>query len=500
MYLSTFYKMLTSIYLIIYLYLIFYSLIIHKKNNVDRFLLNIINIMSVLLFLLGYRIYASDSIYIKNQSYELYIICEQLIISMLYIFILGLCKPYIKIDFKYRLYVYIYPTITAIAILTGLVDINFTGREIFLNYDIVTTLMYDNTILYTNSFYSLMIIVIILKLLLERISASRSYRTYYISFLILFFALIIYKIYMMANLINMLDLVFFNATLMIFINLIVFKYIGERNLLLSREYVFNKLSTAYVMVDNNLNIADYNMNFEKLFLSCVDKEDRTNLNKLLAKFKFEKLKEYNDEYIFIKETQNEKKYYVIVSTNLGDVEDETVGKLIEFIEITDKIELIKKQSNLLNIDELTGLYSRRYYYEVVEDYNKKEFLPVGFFSFDINNLKVINDTYGHKFGDKYLIANSRALSELLPSNSVIARAGGDEIIAIVPNCDEVLAKEIFDKVESKNKEITVKPYNKVDVSVGYALKTSLVQNSDDILTIADENMYIHKQKNKKGRK
>ncbi len=499
MYIEAIYRIIISIYILIYFHLISYEFLIHKKKNYNMTSLKLINILSVFLFLVGYKIYLTDSIYIKNQYYEIYFICEQIIISMLYMFMLKLCKPYIKIDWRYRLYVYIYPVITAVLIIFGSIDIYFTGNIFFQNYDMTTMLAYENTLLYTSAFYTLIAIIVILKLLLEKISITRTYRAYYFAYFTLFFALIIYKLYMMASLLSMLDLVFFNSTIIIFINIVTFRYVSETNLLLSREHVFNKLSTAYVMVDNNSNIIDYNNNFEKLFLIYVSKQDRLNLNNVLDNFKFEKVKEYKDEYIFIKETIDKKEYYIIVSTNLGDEENEVVGHLMEFIDITHKIELIKEQSNLLNIDELTGLYSRRYYYDVVENYNEKKYLPVGFFSFDINNLKVINDTYGHKFGDKYLIANSKAIKQILPNNAVVVRVGGDEIIAIVPNCKEISAREIFDKIEKKNKEVKMKPYDNVDVSIGYAMKTTLAQNSDDVLAVADENMYIHKQKNKKGR-
>lgn len=499
MYENAVYKILISIYLLVYLYLISYNLIISNKKNYNTFTLNVVNLISVCLFLLGYRIYESESVYIQNQTYQVYFLLEQFCVGILYLFMIGLCKPYLKIDWKYKLYIFIFPLILISGALLGYVNIGFMSNAFFSDYDRITSLVYDNSMTYTSTFYSVAMLSLIIKVIIEKINVSKSYKKYYASYLLLFMGLIVYEFYVLSNILSSLDLIFFYSTIVVLLNIITFNYVNESNLALSRDHVFNKLSTAYVMIDSDGNVIDYNTKFEENLLLYTDKADRTNLNNILGYFNFETLKEYEGDYILTREINDRTNYYVSVFTDLIGEQEEQVGKLVEFIEISDKIELIKRQSELLNIDELTGLYSRRYYYDVIDSFNKKEFLPLCFISMDINNLKVVNDTFGHKFGDKYLVTNSKAVKDLLPQNSVIARVGGDEIVAIIPNCKNSLVREILENIERMNSEVTIKPFEKVDISIGYAMKTELNQDSDDILTKADENMYIHKAKNKKGR-
>ncbi len=498
------YRVLFNVYLVMYLLLISYNLFILKNRNEKIHFLNILNIMSISLFILGYRIYMLENLYIKNYLYEFYLAIEQFVVSTFYMLILKVCKPYLKVDWKYKLYVYMYPIITIVCVIIMIVNNYFINSSLFSNNSFFLSLFYENTLLYTSAFFIVAVVLIMIKLLLDKISVSTTYKSYYISLLVLALGTVAYKFYEVGKILSSLDLIFFNATITILTNFVILRYISEAQLVLSRERVFNKLSTAYVIVDSNGNIVDYNTSFEKSLLLFVDKQYRYNLNDVLGEFKFEKSfknsKEYENDVILIKEVEGITNYYVMISTNLGEKKGEIVGKLIEFVEITDRIELIKKQNDLLNLDELTGLYSRRYYYNNIESYNKKEFLPLGFFSFDINNLKVINDTYGHKFGDKYLITNSRAVKEqILPEKAMSARVGGDEIIAIIPNCTETVINKIIENLERKTTESAINPYSKVNVSMGYSLKTDLSQKSSDVLAIADKNMYKYKQKNKKGR-
>ncbi len=316
--------------------------------------------------------------------------------------------------------------------------------------------------------------------------------------------IIVYKAYSISKLLSDVDLAFFVVTIIILTNIVVLKYINEAKLVLSRERVFNKLSTAYVIVDSNGTIVDYNTSFEVSFLEVVDNKYRKNLNNLLGEFKFEKSfensKEYKNDIILKKEAKNTSSYYIMISTRLGEAEGDIVGKLVEFIDITDRIELIRKQNDLLNLDELTGLYSRRYYYNIIEEYNEDEYLPIGFFSFDINNLKIINDTYGHEYGDKYLKINSRTIKEeILPEEAISARVGGDEIISIILNCNDDIISKIEENLNKKNSESTIKPYDKINVSMGYELKRSVLEESSDILAIADKKMYKHKEELKRGK-
>lgn len=97
------------------------------------------------------------------------------------------------------------------------------------------------------------------------------------------------------------------------------------------------------------------------------------------------------------------------------------------VEETDLINLAMK-------DPLTHLYNRKGFEFIYPIRQKEMFLLnyyVGCMYFDVNNFKQINDTYGHKMGDKVLIAISKIFLNILRYSDIAVRMGGDEFLLIV---------------------------------------------------------------------
>jgi two-component system cell cycle response regulator len=113
-------------------------------------------------------------------------------------------------------------------------------------------------------------------------------------------------------------------------------------------------------------------------------------------------------------------------------------------------ELAQKREELLaltRIDALTGLYNRRYFEERLTE----EFIratryrsPLSLVMLDIDHFKKLNDTYGHPFGDEVLRTVARTVRGKLREVDFVARYGGEEIIALLP---ETGPKEAFGACE-----------------------------------------------------
>lgn len=100
-------------------------------------------------------------------------------------------------------------------------------------------------------------------------------------------------------------------------------------------------------------------------------------------------------------------------------------------------------------DFLTGVYNRRYVTRLIEEYLNKE-IGCGFLLIDIDNFKIINDTYGHVVGDQVLARFSTLLKEIFSPYGVCGRLGGDEFIVFFPgNVTEGVAEVDSQKLRKR---------------------------------------------------
>jgi diguanylate cyclase (GGDEF)-like protein len=151
-------------------------------------------------------------------------------------------------------------------------------------------------------------------------------------------------------------------------------------------------------------------------------------------------------------------------------------------------------------DDLTDLYNRRGFFILAEQglktaqrMGKEMMLIYG----DLDNLKGINDTFGHKEGDQALVDASRILKKSFRESDIIARIGGDEFVILAMNSLEASADKLinrFKQVLNSYLFKTKRPYN-ISMSLGMACFDPQNPCSiDDLLAQADKFMYEDKQK------
>jgi len=154
------------------------------------------------------------------------------------------------------------------------------------------------------------------------------------------------------------------------------------------------------------------------------------------------------------------------------------------------------------IDEVTGVYNRRYssmkleeVYEYAKRYNQKFSLII----LDIDKFKEVNDSQGHLFGDKILSEFSNEMLNTLRSSDIFCRIGGDEFAIITPNhIDEnliALTDRICNVTEEINKRFSHKLNGEFSVSVGFSEYPNDAENLEDIIRFADYAMYEAKTYN-----
>jgi diguanylate cyclase (GGDEF)-like protein len=150
-------------------------------------------------------------------------------------------------------------------------------------------------------------------------------------------------------------------------------------------------------------------------------------------------------------------------------------------------------------DELTQLVNRRYFYQrFQQELDEAHTLEnsLGIVLLDVDGLKGINDTFGHKVGDEVLAALGRLLAEHTRSCDIPARVGGDEFAVLMLEADErglaVAVKRLQDTLEGATVYEAGKMSLKLRLSWGTAGYPWAGTQVDDIMRAADSELYATK--------
>ena len=171
--------------------------------------------------------------------------------------------------------------------------------------------------------------------------------------------------------------------------------------------------------------------------------------------------------------------------------------------LSETFQKLREYMNYINAlayrDSLTGVKNRTAYTEAIEEFEKRIHCGNPCFAVlvaDINDLKKVNDQYGHDVGNELIIHTARILCNTF-RNSPVFRIGGDEFVVILENHDlenyhklvERLDQDFArDSISFQDKEI------KISIARGVATyNPNIDQVFGDVFTNADHAMYMHKQ-------
>ncbi len=182
----------------------------------------------------------------------------------------------------------------------------------------------------------------------------------------------------------------------------------------------------------------------------------------------------------------------IFSYPIYDDQQEEITGIVEFVrDISERIEKKQKIKYLAYNDSLTGLYNRKFFEAELERLDTERQLPISIIMGDLNGLKIINDSYGQKMGDKLLIKTAEMLKEVVRDEDVLARYGGDEFTILLPQTTKKTAEKIVKRIKNKSREQNIGEIS-LSISLGTATKVEKDKKITEIIKIAEDNLYQNK--------
>jgi diguanylate cyclase (GGDEF)-like protein len=150
-------------------------------------------------------------------------------------------------------------------------------------------------------------------------------------------------------------------------------------------------------------------------------------------------------------------------------------------------------------DPLTGIYNRRYVesaFATVKSRLEQNGQSGAVLLLDVNDFKLVNDLLGHKIGDEYLLLITNQLKKSVRKTDIVARWGGDEFLILLPDIQKkVELDQMLERIHQNLKQLSYHDV-KISVSIGAARYPKHGKCLDDLLKVADKNMYHLKSQKK----
>lgn len=167
---------------------------------------------------------------------------------------------------------------------------------------------------------------------------------------------------------------------------------------------------------------------------------------------------------------------------------------------SEEHEYLQELENVANQDALTRVTSRHYGMKMLREWvtSNQEFCLC---FVDMDNLKYVNDSFGHNAGDSYIISVANLLSDFSAS-ALVSRLGGDEFMVLQKDWDQEQAQARLMELRDDLAKQPVVPENSYIRSISYGIIHVSNDNTipvGELLSIADERMYCFKRSKKKQR-
>jgi diguanylate cyclase (GGDEF)-like protein/PAS domain S-box-containing protein len=174
-----------------------------------------------------------------------------------------------------------------------------------------------------------------------------------------------------------------------------------------------------------------------------------------------------------------------------DEDGNIYGAVMVFRDITQEKAQREQIERIMSHDSMTGLYNRWYMEEQLKQFEQKHGDRYALIMGDLNGLKLINDAFGHSYGDRFIQKVAEILQSSCGRKEIVGRWGGDEFLILMPDADAKAAEGLITKIQTRC-EMESDEQLQLSIALGYAVKINTADDIHSVLRAAEQLTYRRK--------
>lgn len=283
---------------------------------------------------------------------------------------------------------------------------------------------------------------------------------------------------------------------------------SERRIIEQKEYfeaLFKHSTDSIILYDDTSSILQVNQRFTQLFhypleeiegrpLASIPllKEDQAMIKKVLS-----------GEQIFhvtSRLTSQGQLLHLIIKGIPIFIDGEIKGGYGIYVDITEEKSKEQRLKYISLHDTLTDLYNREHFEIMMKKAEGENLYPITLIIVDMDNLKFVNDTLGHKVGDELIQRVAKILKQSVRAQDIVARIGGDEFAILLVETNRNMASIIMERAKQAIKEQHLRGELPFSISMGSSTAEKNERSLEEIFKEADQNMYREKTSKRETKK